>query len=155
MDDLQPTTRRATESDLAPLYALLLRYYNEGNVWQRDDQAAVLAVLQDPPLGFFVAEHDGSIAGCVLCKPLPHLDRAVECKRLFVVPELRGHGLASLLMDAVESAARAAGAHWMYLDSAVEFAAAIALYRRRGYHDCPRYNDNAQATVFLRKELSR
>ena len=43
---------------------------------------------------------------------------------------------------------------WMYLDSKPEFAAALALYRRRGYVECPRYNDNAQATVFLSKSLA-
>jgi hypothetical protein len=42
----------------------------------------------------------------------------------------------------------------MYLDSKPEFSAAIALYRRRGYVECTRYNDNAQATVFLRKSLT-
>ena len=48
-----------------------------------------------------------------------------------------------------------AGMRWMYLDTKPEFATAIALYRRRGYHECARYNDNAQATLFLRKDLSR
>jgi ribosomal protein S18 acetylase RimI-like enzyme len=154
MERPELTTRRATETDLVPLYALLLRYYNEWGIWERDDEPAVLAVLQQPNLGFFIVEAEAEIAGCMLCKSLPHLDQSVECKRLFVSPEFRGHGIASLLMDVAERSARAAGAPWMYLDSKPEFANAIALYRRRGYVDCPRYNDNAQATVFLRKDLS-
>jgi hypothetical protein len=28
------------------------------------------------------------------------------------------------------------------------------LYQRRGYEQCSRYNDNPQATVFMRKRLS-
>jgi hypothetical protein len=27
------------------------------------------------------------------------------------------------------------------------------MYRRRGYTDCPRYNQNVEATLFLRKDL--
>jgi GNAT superfamily N-acetyltransferase len=146
--------RRAMPADLLPLLALVNRYYTEWDIWQQDSEADVRKALEEPSqLGYWLAEIDGTATGCVLCKPLPGIDKAVECKRLFVTPEFRGHGLAAQLMDAAESAAAQSGAVWMYLDTKQEFAAAIALYRRRGYEDCPRYNDNAQATIFLRKRL--
>jgi hypothetical protein len=31
---------------------------------------------------------------------------------------------------------------------------AVALYKKRGYVPCDRYNDNPQATLFLRKKVS-
>lgn len=155
------------ETDLDPLCALLDRYYTEWDIWNRDPPSAVLAELQHPGLGFFfieaVHEHapaepqlapaERQLAGCVLCRPLPSIEGAIECKRLFVAPEFRGQALATRLMDAAEAAAIRVGCHWMYLDSKDEFSTAIALYRRRGYTDCPRFNDNAQATLFLRKRL--
>ena len=147
------TIRRATEADLAPICALLEHYYTEWEIWQRDDEAKTLADLQHSQLGFLLAEVDEQAAGCVLLRPLPALASATECKRLFVAPEFRGQHLADLLMDAAEAQALAAGLGWMYLDSKPEFAAALAIYRRRGYLECPRYNDNAQATIFLRKSL--
>lgn len=41
------------------------------------------------------------------------------------------------------------------LDSKDDLQAATQLHRRLGYADCPRYNDKPQATVFMRKRLSR
>jgi len=148
------TVRRAKEADLAPVSTLLKQYYTEWDIWQRDDAAKVLADLQHPQFGFLLAEVDSQTAGCVLLRPLPAIESAAECKRLYVAPEFRGQRLAARLMDAAEAQAHAAGCAWMYLDSKPEFAAALALYRRRGYTECPRYNDNAQATIFLRKSLS-
>jgi GNAT superfamily N-acetyltransferase len=146
--------RRATEADLPTILALLASYYTEWDIWQRDSASTVIADLQHPTLGFLLAEVDSIPAGCVLGRALPQLDSAVECKRLFVAPAFRGRHIADLLMEALESAARTAGARWMYLDTRAEFATAIALYRRRGYQACERYNDNAQATLFLRNYLN-
>jgi hypothetical protein len=56
-------------------------------------------------------------------------------------------------MDTLEDAARAANLRWIYLDSKANFATAIAMYSRRGYTDTPRYNQNPEATIFLRKDL--
>jgi ribosomal protein S18 acetylase RimI-like enzyme len=147
------TVRRATIADLASVSALLTQYYNEWDIWQRDSESAVHEALSHPPLGYFLAEVDGEAAGCVLLKPLPSLSNAVECKRLFVAPGFRGRRLAGALMDAAEAAARKSGHQWLYLDSKVEFATAIALYQRRGYEEVPRYNDNPQATIFMRLAL--
>jgi hypothetical protein len=56
-------------------------------------------------------------------------------------------------MDALEDFARGLGLRWVYLDSYDDLAAALALYRKRGYVTCERFNDNPQATVFMRKSL--
>ena len=65
----------------------------------------------------------------------------------------RGQGIAEQLLDAMEVYARGQGLEWIYLDSYDDLKAALALYRKRGYVVCERYNDNPQATVFLRKWL--
>lgn len=92
-----------------------------------------------------------------MLRDLPNIpnahERSAECKRLYVAPAYRGHRLANHLMDTAESTARAAGYHWLYLDTASDFTAAIALYRRRGYLEVPRFNDNPQATLFMRLAL--
>lgn len=145
--------RRATRAELDQLWPLLDRYYTEWDIWHRDTREQALADLERvAPFGFIVAERGATLAGCVLLRPLA-IPKAAECKRLFVAPEFRGHGLASELMDYAESLAAAQGVTHIYLDSKPEFAAALALYRRRGYEACERYNDNAQATFFFRKHL--
>ena len=145
--------RRATKADLTSVGALLDNYYTEWDIWQRDPPEMILTYIQYPQLGFLLAEVDAKAAGCVLLRPLPSIPNAVECKRLFVAPEFRGQRLAALLMDAAENAAREAGSQWVYLDSKAEFTTAIALYRRRGYQEIDRFNDNEQATIFMRKSL--
>jgi ribosomal protein S18 acetylase RimI-like enzyme len=151
--------RRATTADLPQLLTLLKLYYTEWDIWQRDTDDKVLADLQHPDLGFFLAEPSNpspapkALAACVLLRPLPAITSAAECKRLYVAPAFRGHRLASLLMDAAETAARDTGLLWLYLDTKPEFDTAIALYRKRGYEEIERFNDNAQATIFMRKSL--
>ena len=147
--------RRATLADIPDLHDALQRYYAEGDVQHPDDESSLLATLDQRPYGFFLAQlpPPNHLAGCVLLRPLD-LPHAAECKRLFVLPEHRGHHLAALLMDALEDAARAANLRYLYLDSKANFQTAIAMYRRRGYTDTLRYNQNPEATVFLRKDLA-
>lgn len=146
--------RRASRDDLPQLSALLERYYAEWKVVQRDAPERVAEYLNQPaPFGFVVVEKKGILIACVLLRALPTIPSAAECKRLYVVPEHRGEGLASLLMDYVEGFA-AARLQWIYLDTGENFTAAQSLYRARGYESCERYNDNPQAACFFRKRLS-
>ena len=78
---------------------------------------------------------------------------AGECKRLYVRPHARGKRIADKLLDAQEEFARSQGIEWIYLDSFDDLKTAIALYERRGFERCARYNDNPQATLFMRKRL--
>ena len=145
--------RRAAPNDLPQLRVLLERYYDEWNVLQRDPPERAAEYITNPePCGFLVAEQEHTLAGCVLLRELPALGSALECKRLYILPEYRGHGLASRLMDSVEDLA-SRGADWLYLDTGAEFTAAQSLYRGRGYEACERYNDNPQAVFFYRKRL--
>jgi len=154
-----PTTpalaiRRATADDVPALHALLQLYYTEGDVHVTEDEQSLHAALNQRPYGFFLAELGPTkeIAGCVLLRALD-IPQAAECKRLFVLPQHRGHNIAALLMDSLEDTARASNLRYVYLDTKDNFQAAIRMYRRRGYTDTPRYNQNPQATLFLRKDL--
>lgn len=147
------TIRRATPEDLFTLIVLLRDYYAEHDIWLRDPPEKTAADIVHPQLGFFLAEIDGNPAGCVLLRPLPSIPLATECKRLYVARPFRGRGVAGKLMDTAESHARAVGLHWIYLDSRAEMITAIALYQRRGYEEISRFNDNAEAAIFLRKRL--
>ena len=96
---------------------------------------------------------------------MPHLPDAscsAPCRRSRTPPrssastfvrQFRGLRLAHALMQAVEEHARAQGIQWLYLDTKDDLHAAIRFYLSTGYQPCPRYNDNPQATIFLRKQL--
>jgi len=145
--------RRASPSDLPAILTLLQSYYAEWHIRLCDTPEKTAADLAHPQLGFFLAELQGTPAGCVLLRPLITIPSATECKRLFVAPEFRGHGLAGKLMDTAEAHARHIGLNWIYLDTQAVMTTAIALYRRLGYEERPRFNDNAEADIFLRKRL--
>jgi ribosomal protein S18 acetylase RimI-like enzyme len=91
--------------------------------------------------------------GCIAMRALPGMERAAEVKRLYVRPACRGQGIADALLDGLESYAIKCGIATLYLDSKDDLQAALRFYRRRGYESCTRYNDNPQATVFMRKQL--
>ncbi len=145
--------RHAVASDLPALAALLDRYYREWQIREHDSADLLRTELDRASLGFYVGERGDTLVACALCRPCPSVPGAAECKRLFVAPEARGQGIATSLMQRLEDEAARAGYAWMYLDTVDDFKVAIAFYGRHGYLPIPRYNDNAQATLFFRKQL--
>jgi GNAT superfamily N-acetyltransferase len=146
---------RATLDQLEHVHGLLNEYFAAIDVVVRDTPEGVRAFLNEPDSALWLAYAGEHPAGCVALRPLPQIEGAVECKRLYVRPGHRGLGLAEALLDAMEGHAAAEGRRWIYLDSKDDLKAAIRLYMNRGYTACERYNDNPQATIFLRKALAR
>ena len=105
-----------------------------------------------PPDGAFVALYDAgrAVAGGGV-KRLD--DRCGEIKRMYVVPDARGRGLARTLLGAIEDAARDLGYERVRLDTGDFQPHALALYRSAGYLDIPDYNDNPYATYWGEKAL--
>jgi GNAT superfamily N-acetyltransferase len=135
------------------LIRLLQEYYEAINVVQRDSSEAIQKIIDDPGSGVWLAYLEDEAVACVVLRALRSIPSAAECKRLYVRPHARGHRVADKLLDAQKDFARSMGLHWIYLDSYDDLKAALALYRKRGYISCERFNDNPQATVFLRKNI--
>jgi putative acetyltransferase len=80
-------------------------------------------------LGAFLGESAVGIVGLV-----SHSDGAKgEIKRLFVSPAHRGAGIATALMDQVESTAQEWGLALIQLETGVRQPESISLYSRLGY----------------------
>jgi DNA-binding MarR family transcriptional regulator/N-acetylglutamate synthase-like GNAT family acetyltransferase len=132
---------------------LLQEYYDAVHVVQRDKPGSVQEIIDAPGSGVWLAYLGDEAVGCVVLRKLRSIASAGECKRLYVRPDARGKRIADKLLDAQEDYARSQGIDWIYLDSFDDLKTAIALYERRGYGRCARYNDNPQATLFMRKRL--
>lgn len=105
-----------------------------------------------PPAGYLiVARSDGAPVGCGALKRLSA--DVGEIKRVWVAPELRGKGVASRLMDELETLAGKVGFHTVKLDTNKALTEAHALYRKRGYREIERYNDNPYAHHWFEKRL--
>jgi ribosomal protein S18 acetylase RimI-like enzyme len=110
-----------------------------------------------PPAGVFVLVEDdeGRAVGCGGIRHIadgPHGTR-YEVKHLYLRPETRGRGWGRLLLDGLEEHARDLGARELVLDTHHSLEAAGALYARSGFVETDPYNDNPNASVWLRKSL--
>jgi len=145
---------RARLTELGVAYAIVSEYYDAVSVLVRDDRAVFEQEYFTEGAGIWLATVDGKIVGCMGLHRLPNLKDGAEIKRVYVRPEYRGQGIAEALLAALEAYAIEYGYAGLYLDSKNDLMAATRFYQRHGYSPCERYNDNPQATIFMRKLLS-
>jgi GNAT superfamily N-acetyltransferase len=105
-----------------------------------------------PPGGCFVAlyEDGRAVAGGAVKR---FADGIAEIKRMYVVPDRRGHGLAKELLVALQDAARDLGYRVARLDTGPRQPHAEAMYRAAGYREIDNYNGNYMASYWGEKEL--
>jgi ribosomal protein S18 acetylase RimI-like enzyme len=146
------TVERAGPSDRAAARAIVHEYYEAVGVVVRDDDESFTEYLEDPG-GLWTARDGESVVGCIALRALLEIPGACEVKRLYVRPGYRGRGIAEKLLDALHEHARRLRFGWAYLDTKDDLLEAIRFYERHGYRRCERYNDNPQATIFMRRPL--
>lgn len=66
-------------------------------------------------------------------------DGDAELKRMYVIEQMRGRGLARRILAALEDDARAAGRLRMVLETGTQQPEAIALYASSGYAPCEKF----------------
>lgn len=105
-----------------------------------------------PPNGFFLlARRDGQPIGCAA---LVRLDaETAEIKRMWTAPSARGQGVARQMLGELDEIARKAGYRKLRLDTNRALTEAHALYRRQGFAEIARYNDNPYAHYWFEKNL--
>jgi|GEM_PF-609738 len=123
-------------------------------VLHRDSEADFKHYFEEGSGVWLAKTTDQETAGCIILRPLHGMEGACEVKRLYVKPQYRGLCAADSLLLALHKAAAEMGYKWCYLDTKDDLKAAIRFYQRHGYEDCPRYNDNEQATIFMRRSLT-
>ena len=106
-----------------------------------------------PPRGAFLVGFDRH--GAAVCGGgVKGLDgEAAEIKRMYVVPEARGRGLAKALLAALEDAARDLGYGIVRLDTGPRQPHAQRLYEAAGYRPIGNFNANPVASFWGEKRL--
>ena len=107
--------------------------------------------------GLLIAWIEDQPAGCVAIRPLPDVlpERASELKRLWVREAVRGRGIAEALVRGVIAHARNLGHDAVYLDTEpLLMPAAVRLYRRLGFVDCPLYKPSDEGVAAFRLALA-
>ncbi len=87
------------------------------------------------PRGIFevIVDDNGTILGCGGIHPIDKL--SCELRKLYFLPELRGRGIGSAMLDRLVRFARQAGYRRMELETASQLHTAIAIYQRRGFRE--------------------
>jgi putative acetyltransferase len=94
---------------------------------------------------------DGKAAGCGAFKEYD--SKTVEIKRMFVIPEQRGKGIALTILKELEFWAMELNYSACILETGKKQPEAIALYQKAGYTIIPNYGpyENVENSVCMRK----
>lgn len=84
-----------------------------------------------------VAYMDNHPVGCGAFRPYDA--RSVEIKRMFVHPDYRSRGIASMILEALEAWSKVSGAMKCLLETGYNQPEAIALYKKAGYAEIVNY----------------
>ena len=78
-----------------------------------------------------------------------------EIKRMFVLPEKRGKGIASTVLNALEIWAKENGFQYAILETSNQLTNAISLYQKSGYEVIPNYGQyiDVESSVCMKKIL--
>ncbi|MFS8200579.1 GNAT family N-acetyltransferase [Streptomyces sp. CWNU-52B] len=117
-----------------------VRYGDDGDVTPLDPS------MFEPPLGLYLMAYDAQGAPVATGgwrtqdeNDEGYSDGDAELKRMYVVEEARGNGLARRILRALEDDARAAGRTRMVLETGDKQPEAIALYASSGYEPCAKF----------------
>jgi putative acetyltransferase len=83
-----------------------------------------------------VYQHDETVA-CGAFKPFE--EKTVEIKRMYVLPEQRGKGIAAMVLQELENWAAEMGCNFCVLETGRKQPEAIGLYQKTGYEIIPNY----------------
>ncbi|MFI1399329.1 GNAT family N-acetyltransferase [Streptomyces sp. NPDC020681] len=154
----------APEPVESPVATALRRdYYGDvaGSYWKRPATSEEIdegldgdnSPLLVPPTGQFVVGRYGGEAAA--CGGFLMLDaERAELTRVYIRPAFRGRKGAALLLQFLESEARALGAIRMVLNTRLDLVEARRLYVRHGYREIPLYCHDTHVDICYAKELA-
>ncbi|WP_348945114.1 GNAT family N-acetyltransferase [Chitinibacter sp. FCG-7] len=100
---------------------------------------------------FWLLLENASIIGCIAVRIIDQNACVGEIKRYFVLPSHQRQGLGGALIAHAIGFAKLSGLKKIRLDSMKQSTAALAIFRKHGFYEIPKYNDNPVAEVFMEK----
>ena len=96
---------------------------------------------------FFVAFDDDTPVGCGGLRRLG--DTEAEIKRMFVLPESRGSGVSTAILERLEEYGREHGLSRLVLETGNRQPDAIRFYQRQGYRPIPKFGHYVDSAISL------
>lgn len=82
---------------------------------------------------FWVVEQNGQLVGTAGYYPVARGNQAVEIRKMYLLPAVRGQGLGRYLLQTLEATIAAKGFKQIWVETATVLKAAVILYERSGY----------------------
>ena len=125
-------------SDRAPAAEVIRSVLAEyGLGWEPEgadrDVLQVEACYQAVGGEFWVIEQHGKLVGTGAYYPIARGQSAVEIRKMYLLPEARGHGLGRFLLEALETTIATRKFKEIWIETASVLAEAVKLYESSGY----------------------
>lgn len=82
---------------------------------------------------FWVVEQQGQVVGTAAYYPIQRGQKAVEIRKMYLLPAVRGQGLGRFLLQRLEATIAARGFEQIWIETASVLREAVNLYERQGY----------------------
>ncbi|MDI9310997.1 MAG: GNAT family N-acetyltransferase [Limnohabitans sp.] len=141
-----------TNSD-NPDFKMLSALFDEYLVDIDGEERDFFAFYNNVQLDNVLVVYENEIAvGCGAFKKFD--DYTAEIKRMFVLPNQRGKGTATLILSELESWATQQGFTSYILETSPKLTSAVALYKKTGYHLIPNYGQyiGVENSICMKKE---
>jgi putative acetyltransferase len=127
----QPDDRQAA----ADVICTVLAEYGLGWEPQGADQDVLQVERAYQQVGgeFWVVEQAGAIVGTAAYYPIDRGPQAVEIRKMYLHPAVRGQGLGRFLLSQLEATIAAAGYQEIWIETATVLREAVQLYEQSGY----------------------
>ena len=105
-----------------------------GTAYEDEALNDMFATYQHPRMNYFVVEEEGKVIGGAGIAPLIGLEEKIcELQKMYFLPEARGKGLGTQMMDTCLKFGEAQGFEQCYIETLPYMESARKLYARSGF----------------------
>ena len=157
LDDKQSLIVRNWQSsdrtEAAEIIKNVLQEY--GLPWQPEDADRDVVEVESAYLQvggeFWVVELEGKIVGTAAYYPISRGENAVEIRKMYLLPEVRGKGLGKHLLKMLENAIAEKNYQEIWIETASVLVEAVRLYERNGYQPAIGVETDRCDLVYVKK----
>lgn len=119
-----------------------------------NDLKNISAVFEKNGGSFWLLIKDETIVASAGLKVIDRVHHIGELKCMYVLEDMQAQGCGQKLLDKICFEAKLIPLNKIRLDVKVQANKAIGLYRKNGFYEIERYNDNRNDVLFMEKDLS-
>lgn len=105
--------------------------------------------------GFWVLLDKDLVVGTVGLKIIDKNNKIGELKCMYLLKEYQGKGLGQMLIDKIIIESKKREIDCLRLDVKKSADKAIKLYKRNGFYEIPRYNENKNEVLFMETKINK